>query len=233
MYGRTNAGGGGVSAKGFIQTTYPEGSICTCSDGSRTLKAKDTSGFMMFLVPYIGTWTVTVTDPADPTNTESQTVEITKEGQSVSVELSYTLYLYHSGDECVKETGGWGTSLNNGNAYSLALLDGYMQSDSGTKPGWVARQTTKPKNFDGISQLWLRGEVTKADSNNRCTLQVNNKSNPSWDNFGEQAQIALDSSKLPVGAFVISLDVSAVNIECYTMVRAFTSYIKIIDIWCE
>ena len=110
MYGRTNAGGG-VIAKGFIQTTYPEGSICTCSNGTRTLKARDTSGYMMFILPAIGTWTVTATDPADPTNTDSETVEITKEGQNESVELYYRLYFYKEGDQCVDITGGWNSNI--------------------------------------------------------------------------------------------------------------------------
>lgn len=96
MHGPTNAGGG-VSTKGFIQATYPEGSICTCTNGTRTLKARDTSGYMMFILPAIGKWTVTATDPADPTNTDSETVEITKEGETVSVELNYRLYLIKDG----------------------------------------------------------------------------------------------------------------------------------------
>ena len=104
MHGPTNAGGG-VSAKGFIQATYPEGSICTCSNGTRTLKARDTSGYMMFILPSIGTWTVTATDPADPTNTDSETVEITTEGQSVSVELSYLVPAEYQAVEYIESTG--------------------------------------------------------------------------------------------------------------------------------
>lgn len=109
MYGRTNAGGGSISPFAFIFATYPAGSVCTCTDGSRTFKLKDTSGYGEFYPPYAGTWTVTATDG---TETASETVEITAEGQSVSVELSYGVFFYNKGDECSSITGGWikGTS---------------------------------------------------------------------------------------------------------------------------
>lgn len=97
MNGPTNAGGGGTKANGFIEAIYPEGSICTCSNGAKTLKARDTSGYMMFVLPAIGEWTVTSTDPADPTNTASTTAQISKEGECVSVTLDYGLYIIKNG----------------------------------------------------------------------------------------------------------------------------------------
>ena len=105
MYGRTNAGGG-INPFAFIFATYPAGSVCTCTDGSRTLKLKDTSGYGAFCPPYAGTWTVTATDGDQ---TKSETVEITKEGQSVSVELNYLLYIIKNGVEQVP------VSINDGN----------------------------------------------------------------------------------------------------------------------
>lgn len=86
--------GGTGKAFAVIGVTYPAGSTCTCSDGIKTLKLKDTSGQGFFLIPYAATWTVTATDG---TNTKSESVEITTEGQSVSVELSYQLVLFDNG----------------------------------------------------------------------------------------------------------------------------------------
>ena len=96
--------GGTGKAFAVIGVTYPEGSTCTCTDGTKTLKLKDTSGQGIFLIPYAAMWTVTCTDG---TNTNSESVEITAEGQSASVKLSYTLYLFKNGDQCVDVTGGW------------------------------------------------------------------------------------------------------------------------------
>lgn len=56
MTGRTNAGAG--SAFAVIDVTYPEGAICTCTNGVRTMQAKDSSGHWMFLIPRAGDWTV-------------------------------------------------------------------------------------------------------------------------------------------------------------------------------
>lgn len=74
-----------------INITYPTGSTCTCSDGTTTLSAPDTSGTWACIVPNAGTWTVTSTSG---TETDSKAVTITTGGQSTSVELSYALFLF-------------------------------------------------------------------------------------------------------------------------------------------
>ena len=74
-----------------INITYPAGSTCTCSDGTTTLSAPDTSGTWTCIVPNAGTWTVTSTSGKE---TDSKTVTITTDGQSISVELSYALFLF-------------------------------------------------------------------------------------------------------------------------------------------
>lgn len=101
-------GGGGGAGKLFavIQATYPVGSICTCTNGTKTLKAKDTSGKWLFAIPEAGTWTVTATDG---TNTKYEGVEITAEGQSESVTLSYAVILYQTGTDYLAASGGWAT----------------------------------------------------------------------------------------------------------------------------
>ena len=80
-------GQGGVSeAYAVIAVTYPEGSTCSCSNGEKTFVAKDTSGRWLFLLPSGGEWTVSSTDGTD---TAEKTVEITSDGQTESVELSF------------------------------------------------------------------------------------------------------------------------------------------------
>lgn len=98
------SGGGSGKLFAAIGATYPAGSTLTCTNGTKTLTAKTTSGQWVFAIPEAGTWTVTATQG---TNTKSQSVSITAEGQFESVTLSYGLYLYKSGDECTDITGGW------------------------------------------------------------------------------------------------------------------------------
>lgn len=69
-----------------IAVTYPSGSTCTCSNGTTTLTAPNTTGSYTFTVPSAGTWTVKSTNGTD---TAQQAVSITTSGQSASVTLSY------------------------------------------------------------------------------------------------------------------------------------------------
>ena len=82
---------GGAKLFAAIGVTYPAGSTLTCTNGTSTLKAKTTTGQWVFAIPKAGTWTVTVTDG---TNSKSQSVSITKEGQFESVELSYAYVIF-------------------------------------------------------------------------------------------------------------------------------------------
>lgn len=90
-----------------INITYPAGSTCTCSDGTTTLTAPDTSGTWVCIVPNAGTWTATATDGIENT---SESVSITTDGQIAAIELSYLLWLYKSGNTYNAVTGGWSVS---------------------------------------------------------------------------------------------------------------------------
>lgn len=95
---------GGVGKSfAIISVTYPEGSTCTCSNGTKTLTAKGTSGRYVFNIPSVGTWTVTCTD-GDQTASES--VVISEQYQVESVELFYFYYLYKDGTEYVSFPNG-------------------------------------------------------------------------------------------------------------------------------
>lgn len=90
-----------------IDITYPAGSTCTCSDGTTTLAAPDTSGTWACIVPNAGTWTAAATDGVENT---SESVSITTDGQIAAIELSYLLWLYKSGNTYNAVTGGWSVS---------------------------------------------------------------------------------------------------------------------------
>ena len=73
-----------------IAVTYPEGSTCTCTDGTTMLTAVGTTGSYTFTVPNTGDWTVSCTDGS---STASKAVSITADGQSENVILTYELIL--------------------------------------------------------------------------------------------------------------------------------------------
>lgn len=92
-----------------INVTYPAGSTCTCSDGTTTLTAPNTSGTWACIVPNAGTWTVTATSG---TETDSKAVTITTDGQSTSVELSYALFLFKPNAPSDIIAGEWELTAN-------------------------------------------------------------------------------------------------------------------------
>ena len=70
-----------------INVTYTEGATCTCSNGDVTLTAADTTGFYAFNVGRTGTWTVKIEKEGE--DAKSTTVEITSNGQTESVEITF------------------------------------------------------------------------------------------------------------------------------------------------
>lgn len=77
-----------------IGVTYPSGSTVTCTNGSKTLKAKDTGGKALFVIPYAGTWTVKAVKGSQ---SASKAVSITAEGQVATVTLTYQMILFDNG----------------------------------------------------------------------------------------------------------------------------------------
>ncbi len=96
-------GGGGSVSNAFavIAVTYPEGSICTCSNGTKTLRANDTGGAWLFLLPEAGMWTVSCTDGVQTAN---KNVNITHQYQAENVTLSYELVIVRDGISTVEWT---------------------------------------------------------------------------------------------------------------------------------
>lgn len=116
MEGKTNVAGSKLFAA--IGVTYPAGSTLTCTNGTKTLKAKTTSGQWVFAIPEVGTWTLEITDG---TRTKSQSVNISTEGQSENVKLVYWGgTLYDAGDEYAAVTGGW---IAEGMSYNTTYKD--------------------------------------------------------------------------------------------------------------
>nr|UVX52073.1 MAG: hypothetical protein [Bacteriophage sp.] len=100
-----------------INITYPAGSTCTCSDGTTTLSAPDTSGTWACIVPNAGTWTVSSTDGD---KSKSADVVITTDGQTENITLQYITHLFNNGDTCDAITGGWGIGATSAGSASIS-----------------------------------------------------------------------------------------------------------------
>lgn len=98
----------------IIAVTYPSGSICTCSDGTTTLTARDTSGFALFNVKP-GTYTVEChTSDNSQSKSTSVTVAESDKGKTKNVTLSYSLHLFELG---VGLANGYSMNVWNGGTF--------------------------------------------------------------------------------------------------------------------
>ena len=124
-----------------IGVTYPSGSTCTCTNGSKTLTAKDTSGKAIFVIPSAGTWTVKAVKGSQ---SASKAVSITAEGQTATVTLTYRLYIFKNGSGL---TAGYSVAGTGGNV-SNANISWSGDSSSGgismyIKPAVMLKDYTK------------------------------------------------------------------------------------------
>ena len=104
-------GGGGSKVVASIVVTYPAGSTCTCTLGSRVLTAKDTSGKWVFGLPSTGNWVIKATSGS---KNKSKTVSITAEGQVKNVTLMFEAILWEAGaDQNTSITGGFAANDTN------------------------------------------------------------------------------------------------------------------------
>ena len=200
-----------------INITYPAGSTCTCSDGTTTLSAPDTSGTWACIVPNAGTWTAAATDGVENT---SETVSITTDGQIVAIELSYLLWLYKSGNTYNAVTGGWSVAehASTGGSFDsvLTLNDDSMLLSTEVFGGSVSYANAFTNNsidLTGVNTLKFKitgiGNTAYSDKEGnthkfRFSLVVANerptKQNPTF---------AADMKILATGEY--SVDVSAVT----------------------
>ena len=226
-----------------INITYPAGSTCTCSDGTTTLSAPDTSGTWACVVPNAGTWTAAATDGVENT---SESVSITTDGQIVAIELSYLLWLYKSGNTYNAVTGGWSVSKHpsTGGSFDGVLTlnaDSMLLSTEvwGGSVGYANAFTNNSIDLTGVNTLKFKitgiGNTAYSDKEGnthkfRFSLAVANerptKQNPTF---------AANMNILATGEY--SVDVSAVTTGYVGIWITTGGYIKttltISEIWGE
>ena len=140
--------GGGIPYA-IIGVTYPAGSVCTCTNGTRTMTAKDTTGKALFVIPAAGTWTVKAVKGSQ---SASKAVSITAEGQVATVQLAYDLILF-DGTDNTDVTGG--LKLQVGNYDSAVVSSAPISGGKITfnKTGYVGVYPAKKADITNYSTL--------------------------------------------------------------------------------
>lgn len=169
-----------------INITYPAGSTCTCTNGSTTLSAPDTSGTWACAVPNAGTWTVTSTSG---TETDSKTVSITTDGQSASVELSYALFLFKPNVPSDIIAGEWEMPVNStvtpGEELVVASVNNF--------------------NSDRTIGVYTKGQIDLTEYN---TLQATCKASG-----GSNTKLEVHSGSTAVASAAIGTELTTVTVD--------------------
>ena len=154
----TRRGGSSAKVYAIIGVTYPTGSTCTCTDGVKTLTAKDTSGKAIFVIPSAGTWTVKAVSGSKST---SKTVSITAEGQVETVELAFARLIFKGG-VFTEVTGA--SRLSNG---TVSIQDGCIYLDNSSTrqySGLTLNEAVKLKSSETVrvhiasGDTWVGGQ---------------------------------------------------------------------------
>ena len=206
MVGITNSSGIG-KIYAVIGVTYPSGSTCTCTNGSKTLKAKDTSGKALFVIPSAGTWTVKAVKGSKST---SKTVSITAERQVETVTLMFELVLFDGGDKTAV-TGGWKGQNVTPTVSNVLSFD--ITNTDVTFPKAASVRTMNKIDLSKYNKL----TVIKSKANGWSIGVAENELSwstypPGADNIGFITYAYLDTSDNP-----IELDISGINTECYVV----------------
>lgn len=174
-----------------INITYPAGSTCTCSDGTTTLSAPDTSGTWACIVPNAGTWTVTSTSG---TETDSKAVTITTDGQSTSVELSYALFLFKP------------------NAPSDIIAGEWEIPGNGTVTAKAELKIESVNNFNRNETISVRtkGQIDLTEySTLQATCKASGGSNTKLEVYSGSSTVA--SSTIGTSLTTVTVDISALS----------------------
>lgn len=204
-----------------INITYPSGSTCTCSDGTTTLSAPDTSGTWACIVPNAGTWTAAATDGVENT---SESVSITTDGQTVAVELSYYTYLFKPNTDTTNVTGGW--QLNSNGSLDSAG-DQLVATFTNAYNHGIAFNVATINKIDFTEFTTLVATCKAADKNNAAprsaTFAV--ASTQSGFNNAGTASTKIASTTFSNSTTTVTIDVSGISGSYYvTFVVELSNY---------
>ena len=202
-----------------INITYPANSNCVVTNSGGQTVASDTNTgtaakTWTATVNAKGTYTVTATATDGSGNSKSQSVEITTEGQSVSVELVYEFVLYDNG---IMQNGGVVKSIDHESTYgsnSAVVNDGFLYIS-------VANNLTLANGFRSVNAIsggkysTLKVRVSNVSGNAYLRLAAKKTSDP-YNYAGENSSdeyAVLNKTSFTDGEY--ALDISAVKESAY------------------
>lgn len=187
-----------------ISITYPAASTCTVQNSSGTTVASDSNTgedakTWACTVGAADTYTITATDGSKSKDT---TVEITADGQSESVTLSYELVLFDGGD-ITALTGGWDASktTTSGLSSSVGTTISLSASDDTGVARAITLTTKNAIDFTGYSTLLATVSSCKGGG----TMKVGSSASVSINTAGN---VSLDVSGIS-SSKTIAFEVSA------------------------
>ena len=199
MSGEVFLMGMGLASKPYavIGVTYPSGATCTCTNGSKTLTAKDTTGKALFVIPSAGTWTVKAVKGSKST---SKAVSITTEGQVETVTLIFDLILFDGGDN-TSVTGGWAYTITD-----VGYNDTSVRGDNltvGTTLYWLPGRGWNGGGTDQKSRSGYAHTKKKIDVTKYNTITVVSKT--------AEGHLTVNNASVALKVGTVSLDISALT----------------------
>ena len=211
--------GGGIPYA-VIGVTYPSGSVCTCTSGTLTLTAKDTSGKVLFAIPFAGTWTVKAVKGSQ---SKSVAVKITAEGQVETLTLLYQLYIFKAGQGAVVPLSSY-TAANGKVTIGTDKIT--ISKTSGYTCG-AAVFTADSVDLSLYNTLYADVALTPLSDVYRCYLDIQESAPsglPGHKDGLAVVEITESSSR-------VSLDISSVN-SGYVALGNY-GYGSVTNIWAE
>lgn len=213
-----------------IGVTYPSGSVCTCSNGSVTLTAKDTTGKALFVIPSTGTWTVTAVKGSQ---SASKAVSITAEGQVETVELAYGLYIFKNGSGL---TSGYSIKSNSNSMISAPTVSSDTISWTGDlSSGGVAFYIDPAVALSGYTKLCVDFECSYNYGGNYGMgfgVGTDAASGLMLTNTNWTAKVT-STAQGAIARNTVQCDISALTDSEYIKVVGSYSAGKIYNIWLE
>lgn len=214
----------------IIGVTYPEGSVCTCSNGSVTLTAKDTTGKALFVIPSAGTWTVKA---VNGNKSASKAVSITAEGQVEIVTLTYGLYIFKNGSGL---TSGYSIKSNSNSMISAPTVSSDTISWSGnSESGGVAFYIDPAVALSGYTKLCVDFECSYNYGGNYGMgfgVGTDAASSLMLTNTNWTAKVT-STAQGAIARNTVQCDISALTDSEYIKVVGSYSAGKIYNIWLE
>ena len=193
----TRRGGGTSKVYAVIGVSYPEASTCTCTNGSKTLKAKDTTGKALFVIPSAGTWTVKAVSGSKST---SKAVLITAEGQVETMELTFETILFDGGDN-TGVTGGWAYTITDSGYGSPDVRGDNLTV--GTTLYWLPGRSWNAGGTDQKNRSGYAHTKNKIDVTNYNTITA-------VSNYA-QGHLTVGNASVALKVGTVSLDISALT----------------------